>query len=65
MNSKIGDTINRPGRASNMIESIRVRHITKLTNAAERKCFFFDPTIEHGGPAPKRKLIFFLKLTLY
>jgi len=52
---EIGGTINRPLRAYNMIGKGVARIEAKMTAAAAKDCFFFDPSLEHGGPAPKRK----------
>ena len=54
--AEIAGTINRPARAVNMIERGVARIEAKMTAAAAKECFFFDPSLEHGGPAPQRKL---------
>lgn len=52
VNAQIGVTINRPSRADNMISVGIERLESKMTEAASKDCFFFDPTLEHGGPNP-------------
>jgi len=50
---EIAGTINRPSRAANMIENGVARIEAKMSEAAAKDCFFFDPSLPHGGPAPK------------
>jgi hypothetical protein len=52
INAQIGVEINRPSRAENMINIGIERLESKMTEAASKDCFFFDPTVEHGGPNP-------------
>ena len=52
INAQIGVEINRPSRAQNMINIGIERLESKMTEAASKDCFFFDPTVEHGGPNP-------------
>ena len=55
--AEIAGTINRPSRAQNMIDRGVARIEAKLTEAAGKECFFFDPTIPNGGPRiQERKL---------
>lgn len=51
--TEIAGTINRPSRAANMIANGVARIEAKMTEAAAKECFFFDPSLPHGGPAPK------------
>lgn len=53
VNAQIGITINRPSRAENMVNNGIERLESKMTEAAAKECFFFDPTVEHGGPRPQ------------
>ena len=52
VNANIGTGINRPSRATNMIEKGLTRLEGKMTEAYAKDCHFFDPTVEHGGPNP-------------
>ena len=52
IDAQIGSTINRPSRASNMKDIGIERLESKMTEAAAKDCFFFDPTLPHGGPNP-------------
>jgi hypothetical protein len=57
VNGQIGESkenggINRPNRAANMVNSGIERLESKMTEAAAKECFFFDPSLEHGGPNP-------------
>jgi len=48
--AEIAGTINRPSRAQNMIDRGVARIEAKLTEAAGKECFFFDPALPNGGP---------------
>ncbi|CAG5110981.1 Oidioi.mRNA.OKI2018_I69.chr2.g5325.t1.cds [Oikopleura dioica] len=48
---EIGQTVNRPNRASTMTAAGITRIFDTITEAYE-KCGFFDPTLPHGGPRP-------------
>lgn len=48
--TEIAGTINRPSRAQNMIERGVARIEARMTTAAAKDCFFFDPSLPHGGP---------------
>jgi hypothetical protein len=50
--AQIANGINRPSRAYNMINFGIERLESKMTEASDKECFFFDPTVEHGGPNP-------------
>jgi len=52
VNAQIGVGINRPNRAANMVGKGIERLESKMTDAAAKECFFFDPTVPHGGPNP-------------
>ena len=58
VNQEIAGTINRPGRAATMTKKGVDRLEAKMSEAREKDCYFFNPELPHGGPAPKRKLIF-------
>jgi len=53
INAQIGQTINRPNRAANMVNSGIERLEGRMTDASAQDCFFFDPSVEHGGPNPE------------
>lgn len=55
VSTEIAGTINRPSRAANMIANGVARIEARLTEAAAKDCFFFDPTLTHGGPRVQRK----------
>ena len=55
---QIAGEINRPSRAAKMIAQGVERLETRMTEAAAKDCFYFNPDLTHGGPAPKRKLFF-------
>ena len=59
VNSQIAVTINRPSRADNMVSVGIERLESKMTEAASKDCFFFDPTLEHGGPNPNSQRKYF------
>ena len=61
VNIEIGETINRPSRAANMIAKGIARLEEKMTAAYAKDCHFFDPTVAHGGPRPARKYYLFFK----
>ena len=46
------DEINRPVRADRMNFFGLSRLFGKMDMAMHRKCFFYDPSLEHGGPNP-------------
>jgi len=52
IDAQIASTINRPSRADNMKNVGIERLESKMTEAAAKDCFFFDPTLPHGGPNP-------------
>ena len=51
VNVQIANVIYRPGRASNMIIGIS-RLDRSMSNAFNKECAFFDPTLANGGPNP-------------
>ena len=65
VNSQIGVTINRPSRADNMISVGIQRLESKMTEAASKDCFFFDPTLEHGGPNPNSQRKYFIEIIYF
>ena len=52
VNLQIGVTINRPNRAQRMVDIGIERLESKMTEAASKDCFYFDPTVPNGGPNP-------------
>ena len=52
VNAQIKVGIDRPSRATNMIDNGIARLESKMTLAYSRDCAFFDPTVPNGGPDP-------------
>ena len=52
IDSQIDEKLNRPSRHANMRVRNIARLIERLTATASKECFFFDPSLPHGGPNP-------------
>ena len=52
VDTQINLGINRPERAERMRTVGIDRLVSKMREAGSKDCYFFDPTLEHGGPNP-------------